>query len=144
MTAKKSLGNEYVTKAFQLRERASEREKLTIAGTYYRTVTGELDRAARSLEELVENYPRVQQTMEANPYVILGGVYAKQGRYEEAAKVTRKGLQIVPDHVIRTWGSAMTFWPCSAAMRHDRFFNKPRHETWITPISIFAFMSYRF
>src|ERR1022692_3568252 len=36
--------SEYYTKAFQLRERASEREKLTITATYYRSVTGELDK----------------------------------------------------------------------------------------------------
>jgi serine/threonine protein kinase len=36
-------GSEYFTKAFQLREHASEREKLTIAASYYGNVTGELD-----------------------------------------------------------------------------------------------------
>jgi len=37
--------SEYTTKAFQLRERSSEREKLNIAAEYYRVVTGELDKA---------------------------------------------------------------------------------------------------
>src|SRR5580658_293064 len=35
---------EYYTKAFQLREHASEREKLSIAAAYYQNVTGELDK----------------------------------------------------------------------------------------------------
>jgi eukaryotic-like serine/threonine-protein kinase len=35
--------SEYCTKAFQLREHASEREKLQIAAEYYSYVTGELD-----------------------------------------------------------------------------------------------------
>ena len=35
--------SEYFTKAFQLREHASEREKLWITANYYRSVTGELD-----------------------------------------------------------------------------------------------------
>ncbi len=40
---------EYFTKAFQLREHASEREKLTIAANYYRDVTGELDKVSRPI-----------------------------------------------------------------------------------------------
>ena len=50
--------SEYYTKAFQLREHASEREKLTIAADYYRNVTGELDKAAQTYQEEIESYPR--------------------------------------------------------------------------------------
>jgi hypothetical protein len=39
--------NEYMTKAFQLRDHTSERERLQITAYYYRTVTGELDKAAQ-------------------------------------------------------------------------------------------------
>jgi DNA-binding winged helix-turn-helix (wHTH) protein len=42
---------EYYTKAFQLREHASEREKLAITAEYYRDVTGELDKAAQTYQE---------------------------------------------------------------------------------------------
>ena len=40
---------EYYSKAFQLREHASEPEKLTIAGHYYETVTGELGQSGSDL-----------------------------------------------------------------------------------------------
>ena len=53
--------SEYYTKAFQLREHASEREKLAITANYYRNVTGELDKAAQTYQEEIESYPRVQQ-----------------------------------------------------------------------------------
>ena len=43
--------SEYFTKAFQLREHASEREKLAIAANYYQNVTGELDKAAETYQE---------------------------------------------------------------------------------------------
>ena len=43
--------SEYYTKAFQLREHASEREKLGIAASYYPNVTGELDKAAQTNQE---------------------------------------------------------------------------------------------
>ena len=50
--------SEYFTKAFQLREHASEREKLTFAASYYAYVTGEMDKAAQTYQEEIENYPR--------------------------------------------------------------------------------------
>jgi predicted Zn-dependent protease len=91
---------EYYTRAFQLREHASEREKLTIEGGYYQDVTGELDKAERALQEVVESYPRLQEfeSMGMSPQVMLGDVYMTQGRYEEAAEVTRQSLRFVPHH----------------------------------------------
>ncbi len=78
---------EYVTKAFQLREHASEREKLAITASYYSSsVTGELDKAAQTLEEEMESYPRDAQ------YDALGGIYAQLGQYEKAAEITRQVL----------------------------------------------------
>ena len=50
--------SEYFTKAFQLREHASEREKLAITADYYPNVTGELDKAAQTYQEEIESYPR--------------------------------------------------------------------------------------
>src|ERR1700751_4383999 len=50
--------SEYFTKAFQLREHASEREKLAIAADYYSIVTGELEKAAQTYEEEIASYPR--------------------------------------------------------------------------------------
>ncbi len=76
--------SEYFTKAFQLREHASEREKLAIAGNYYRNVTGELDEAGKTCQEEIESYPR-----EWGGYGNLGLVFAQQGRYEKAAEITK-------------------------------------------------------
>jgi len=92
---------EFLTRAFQLREKASEREKLTIAGGYYQNVTGELDKAERTLREVVESYPRLQEfeSMGVSPHVMLGGVYMSEGRYDEAAEVTRQSLRFVPHHM---------------------------------------------
>jgi serine/threonine protein kinase/tetratricopeptide (TPR) repeat protein len=84
--------SEYFTKAFQLREHASEREKLAIAATYYRNVTGELDKAAQTWQEYIESYPR--RTI---AYINLGLVYGAQGQYEKAAEVTRQAVRLAPD-----------------------------------------------
>jgi serine/threonine protein kinase len=50
--------SQYFTKAFELREHASEREKLNIAADYYHHVTGELDKAVQTYQEMIESYPR--------------------------------------------------------------------------------------
>jgi eukaryotic-like serine/threonine-protein kinase len=86
--------SEYFTKAFQLREHASEWEKLSISANYYRNVTGELDKAARTYQEAIESYPR-----RPGAYGNLGIVYGEQGEYEKAADVTRQALRVVPDLV---------------------------------------------
>ncbi|MGB2667055.1 MAG: tetratricopeptide repeat protein [Candidatus Acidiferrum sp.] len=84
--------SEYFTKAFQLREHASEREKLNIAADYYRIATGELDKAAQTYQETIESYPR-----KSGAYGALGTVYGAQGHYEKAAELTRQALRLAPD-----------------------------------------------
>jgi eukaryotic-like serine/threonine-protein kinase len=86
--------SEYYTKAFQLREHASEREKLAITAHYYSYVTGQLDKAAQTYREEIESYPRL-----AAGYGNLGAVYSEQGQYEKAAESTRQSLRLAPDVV---------------------------------------------
>ncbi len=86
--------NEYFTKAFQLRDHAGEREKLVIAATYYENVTGELDKAAETYEQQIENYPR-----DSRGYIDRAYVYAEQGQYEKALEVHRQSLRVAPDSV---------------------------------------------
>ena len=83
--------SEYFTKAFQLRDRASEREKLEITANYYDTVTGELDKAAQTYQEEIDSYPR-----EAPAYNRLGVVLALQGKYEQATEITGQALRLAP------------------------------------------------
>jgi serine/threonine protein kinase/tetratricopeptide (TPR) repeat protein len=86
--------SEYYTKAFQLREHTSEREKLLITAQYYENVTGELDKAARTYQEGIASYPR-----EAGVYGNLGLLFASQGQYEKAAEMLRQAVRLAPDHV---------------------------------------------
>jgi eukaryotic-like serine/threonine-protein kinase len=84
--------SEYYTKAFQLREHASERERLTITAYYYGVVTGELDKTAQTLQQQIASYPR-----ETGRYSDLGIVFSAQGQYGKAAEITRQGMQLSTD-----------------------------------------------
>ncbi len=86
--------SEYYTKAFQLREHASEREKLDIAAAYYRTATGELDKAAQTYQEEIESYPRLFRA-----YVHLATVYGEQGHYERATEIARQAVPLASNQV---------------------------------------------
>ncbi|MGC2325497.1 MAG: protein kinase, partial [Candidatus Sulfotelmatobacter sp.] len=85
---------EYLTKAFQLREYSSERERLEITANYYWGVTGELEKAAQTYGELVEGYPR-----EAGAYGELGGILGQQGQYVKGLETIKQGLRVAPERV---------------------------------------------
>jgi tetratricopeptide (TPR) repeat protein len=89
-----SRASEYFDKAFQLRDRASERERLDITANYYSNVTGELNKAVQTNQEMIQTYPR-----EPNAYDSLGIVYAALGQYEKAAEITSQALPLAPDRV---------------------------------------------
>jgi serine/threonine protein kinase/Flp pilus assembly protein TadD len=86
--------SEYYTKAFQLREHASEWEKLTITAEYYLAVTGELDKAAQTYQEEIASYPR-----ESGPRGNLSLVYAAQGQYEKAVEFQSQDQRLAPNNV---------------------------------------------
>jgi eukaryotic-like serine/threonine-protein kinase len=79
------------TKAFELREHASERERLGIVSDYYLGVTGELGKAEQALQEYVATYPRNDYA-----YGTLALVYGAQGDYETAVENDRQAVQFAP------------------------------------------------
>jgi predicted Zn-dependent protease/predicted Ser/Thr protein kinase len=90
-----SRASEYYAKAFQLREHASELEKLTIAADYY-IGTGELDKASQTFQQIIESYP----TRRVDDYNGLGFVFAAQGQHEKAVEVMKAALQLEPGATI--------------------------------------------
>jgi eukaryotic-like serine/threonine-protein kinase len=85
---------DYYIKAFQLREHASERERLGITADYYSSVTGDFIKAAEVYREEVQSYPR-----DYGGYANLGNVYISEGQYEKAAEQYREALRVAPDNV---------------------------------------------
>jgi serine/threonine protein kinase/tetratricopeptide (TPR) repeat protein len=91
-----ALSAENNKKAYELRDRASDREKFFIAATYETQVTGDLEKALKTCELWVQTYPR-----EKSPYGILGAfVYPTLGRYEKGADIAKQLIELDPNFAI--------------------------------------------
>jgi len=90
----RSLALEYATKAYQLRDRVSEREKLRITSTYF-NATGEVEKEAQNAEVWIASYPR-----DAVPVVNLGNDYSSMGQYDKALEKYQEGLRLAPSLAI--------------------------------------------
>src|SRR5262245_34514263 len=88
-----ALGNKYIVQAYELRERVSEREKLEIASTYFRYITGELDKRLEATTLFTQTYKQV-----ARGFHLHGNTYLITGQYEKAAEAYREVLQLDPDY----------------------------------------------
>jgi serine/threonine protein kinase/tetratricopeptide (TPR) repeat protein len=84
--------NENISKAFELRERASERERLHIEAEYYSRVTGDIDKARTTYKRWAQAYPQ-----DFVPYVNLGVVEVATGDYDQAIKDAQEALRLSPD-----------------------------------------------
>ena len=89
-----SLAVENATKAYQLRDRVSEREKLRITADYFRA-TGELDKEAQAYELWTAEYPR-----DTAPHNNLGTNYQYMGQYDKALAEFQGGLRLNPDNAL--------------------------------------------
>jgi serine/threonine protein kinase/tetratricopeptide (TPR) repeat protein len=88
-----SLALEYATKAYGLRDRVTEREKLRISATYFRA-TGEMDRESQTYELWIANYPR-----DFVPRGNLGVIYSSIGQQEKALVEFQESVRLAPDNV---------------------------------------------
>jgi DNA-binding winged helix-turn-helix (wHTH) protein/tetratricopeptide (TPR) repeat protein len=89
-----SRAAEYFIKAFELREHASERERLLISASYYHFTTGELEKAARIYQELIDDYPR-----HYHAYQGLSIVYGQLGQYDKATELARQAYLMPPERI---------------------------------------------
>ena len=85
------LAAENATKAYELRDRVSERERYRISTTYYHAVTGELEKATEVYELWSKSYPR-----DDTPPLNLGVVYQQLGRYDKAVVETEQAQRLAP------------------------------------------------
>jgi eukaryotic-like serine/threonine-protein kinase len=88
-----TLALNYATKAYALRDRVSERERLVITTRYLR-LQGELERLTQALDMWISEYPR-----DAGPHGSLGSNYAFMGEYTKALTEWQTALRLSPNDV---------------------------------------------
>lgn len=88
---------ENLQKAFALRDRASEREKLYIDSHYYEFVDGDFAKTEQTYLLWEQTYPR-----DSVPWINLGNIYLQEGRLEDGTQQESHALQLVPDNAIAT------------------------------------------
>ena len=89
------LSAESLSRAWQLRDRTSDREKFFITANYDALVTGNMEEARQACEMWSRTYPR-----DPIPTTLLSGYVNKvAGRYEVALDWARKSIQLDPDFV---------------------------------------------
>jgi eukaryotic-like serine/threonine-protein kinase len=78
-------------KAYELRERVSDRERFYIEAHYYTSVTGDWEKAREVYEVWSQLYPRDDVA-----HLNLGEIYANFGLYESARQEAAESLRLLP------------------------------------------------
>jgi DNA-binding winged helix-turn-helix (wHTH) protein/tetratricopeptide (TPR) repeat protein len=90
--AESALSASYYKKAFEMRERTTDRERLYIAAHYYSFATGEIQRSIDAFELWHSIYPR-----DSSPVNNLAVEYLSIGQPEKAEKMARAAVQLDPN-----------------------------------------------
>ena len=85
------VGEESQQKAFDLKDRASEREKFYIAAHYWDSVQGQLDQAIQTYQQWAQTYPR-----DSVPLDNLALLYQITGQHEKGLAAALQALQADP------------------------------------------------
>jgi serine/threonine protein kinase/Flp pilus assembly protein TadD len=85
---------EYTQKAYDLRDRVSERERLYITEKYYTYITGEIEKTIDTLQTWARLYPN-----DFIPHNNLSLNYKLLGRYEESLKEALEAVRLSPNNL---------------------------------------------
>jgi tetratricopeptide (TPR) repeat protein len=90
-----SLAIQNLRRAFELRDRVSDRERFFISAVYFGQVTGELEKSNEQCQLWIQEYPR-----DFIAYGTLGSNYAELGDFRKAEAETRESLRLDPNGLI--------------------------------------------
>jgi serine/threonine protein kinase/tetratricopeptide (TPR) repeat protein len=83
-----------IKKAFELRDRVTERERSHIVTLYYDIATGEMEKATQGYKQWIQVYPR-----DTIVYANLADEFMIAGKYQDAVDAERIGIQSEPSVV---------------------------------------------
>jgi eukaryotic-like serine/threonine-protein kinase len=98
------VAEQYAEKAYELRDRVSERERFYILEKYYTYVSGEIDKVIETLEAWERTYPN-----DYIPHNNLFLQYSLTGRYENALKEIREAVRLSPENLTPRGNMASAF-----------------------------------
>jgi eukaryotic-like serine/threonine-protein kinase len=110
-----SKAADYAKKAYELRDRSSERERLAIESQYHLFATGDLEKARQALELWAETYPRdlvAQVDRDAN--------YGTLGQFNKSLEGLKRAVQMDP-------GSALAITDLFASSIETDHFEEARN-----------------
>ena len=116
----RARASECLQKAFELKDRASERERLYISAHYYEMVTGEQQRAIEVYESWKETYPR-----DCTPRDNLSNRYTEFGQFEKALSNANESLRLNPKDVFAYQNAAAPTKSSIATMRRRLLRSRP-------------------
>jgi len=91
-TGESALSAENTTKAYQLRDRATDAERFFITATYEQQVTGNLEKAEKAYELWGQTYPREIRA----PSLLSGAIYPVFGKYEKSIEAGKLAMAMDP------------------------------------------------
>jgi tetratricopeptide (TPR) repeat protein len=94
-TNQPKLAAEYAEKAYALRDRVSELEKLRISAFFHSFVTGDVDKQIEVLQTYKATYPR-----DARAPNNLSDAYFRTGQFDKAAAEAREAVRLNPNGLV--------------------------------------------
>ncbi|MFY9743566.1 MAG: serine/threonine-protein kinase [Candidatus Sulfotelmatobacter sp.] len=101
-----SLAAENLKKAYELRDRVSEREKYRITSMYYQSATGEMEQATQVYEMWAKSYP-----LDSVPPANLGVTYGILGQYDKALQEEQEAQRLEPTAI--GYADLASFYLCT-------------------------------
>ena len=99
------LGAQSIAKAYELRDRVSDRENFFISFNYYRQAPRNLELARQTLESWIHRYPD-----DAIPHWFLSGLTSPgTGHHERAAEEGQKAIELDPDFSVAYHNAAFAY-----------------------------------
>ena len=100
-----SNANRFAVRAYELRERVSDRERFYIEARYHDSVTGDLDQSLKVYETWTQTYPR-----DYVPWNNLGVTLADLGDYPHALERYREARRLNPENALTSGNIAFALF----------------------------------
>jgi Flp pilus assembly protein TadD len=90
-----NLARTHISRAYELKDRVSEPERLYITARYHSTIDGSVQKTIETYQIWIQTYPK-----DFVPHSNLGGAYSELGDYAKAVEEYRAAIGLAPDEML--------------------------------------------